>query len=108
MTRNSASRSSGAVSSIVLGPCDAGVVDDDVEAAEPIRRLFDHLKGGVAVDDVAGDRDRFPALPPYLRGHLLSAVPVDVVDGDVRAVLGEVKGDGPPDTASCACDQGDP
>jgi hypothetical protein len=64
----------------------AGVVDDDVDGAEGVDRGGDHLVGGTALGQVAGE-DR--GLAVDLARGLLGDVAVEVVDENLGALAGE-------------------
>ena len=86
-----------------------GVVDEHVDAAEAVDRLADHLHDVVLPGHVTLDEHVPYALPLDLGDagvHLLLGVArllglAQVVDRDVRAVLGEAHGDRLPDARSC-------
>ena len=59
----------------VLAARRAGVVDDDVDAAELGQRLVGQLLDGVEVGHVGHERDDLPALGPDLVGHRLDVAP---------------------------------
>jgi hypothetical protein len=77
-------------------PDDPGVVDEDVDAAEPLDRRLDQGARPLGAGDVGGVVDR--------RG----AVGLDVVDDDARAAGGQQVGIRAPEAAGCAGDDGDP
>ena len=102
---------------------DAGDVDEDVDAAEGVDALADHVLAalgggdGVVVGDgvAAGGGSSYGGRCADLVAHLVGgagvvsgAVDVDagVVDDDVRALLREEQGDGAADAAAGAGDYG--
>jgi hypothetical protein len=64
----------------------AGVVDQDVELAEAVDRRLDELLGHPVRGQVAREQR---GLTVDLRGRLLGALGVEVVDEHARAVLGQ-------------------
>jgi hypothetical protein len=85
----------------------AGVVDDDVEAAEAVHRGLREPLGEARRGDVAGNRHRSPA-GRLDRGHrLLGRLLVEVVDHDGGSVRRELDRDLSPDAASGTGDDGD-
>ena len=96
-------------------PQDAGVADDDVQAAEVVDRSLHHVEAAV----VAGDRivvggslstSGFDLVYDLLGGGGVFALAVrvaaEVVDDDLCAALCEVEGVGPAETVAGASDQG--
>ena len=79
----------------------AGVVDHDVDLPERVDRLLDELVGNATLRQVARERDRLTA---DLVRRLLGDVAVEVVDQDLRALLGEQLGRGATDAARRAGD----
>src|SRR6185369_10172640 len=62
---------------VVVGGGDAGVVVEDVDAAEPLGRCGVHLLHGRLVRDI-----HLQGQPADLAGNLLRRCPVDVGDND--------------------------
>src|SRR5262249_60686581 len=83
-----------------------GVGPGDVEPAERVRRLADHVLDDVLVADVTLLHQGAPPGPLYrLRDLRGLGVVVEVVDGDVGAGLRERDGDGPADASACPGDE---
>jgi len=67
----------------VLGPMLlAGIVDEDVEAAELVDSLLKGLLAKLLVADIAGDGQRFP---PFVLDNLLGLVRIVVLAKDRRS-----------------------
>ncbi len=79
----------------------AGVVDQDVDLAPLVDHLLDELVGDALLGQVSREHQR---LAGDLRRGLLGDVAVDVVDQDLRALLGEQLGGGASDPAGRAGD----
>jgi hypothetical protein len=96
-----------------LRDLDAGVVDQDVEAAELVERVLEHAHDVVFLGDIALDEDVADAVLAHARDtgvNLLLGVLgllglTQIVDGDVCAVLGEADGDRLADTRCPAGDE---
>ena len=84
---------------------DAGAVDHDVDVAEFGLHLLGHGGDRAFRRHVAFDRD---GLPPggFHHFHGVGGV-AEIDDGDVHAVLGQTFGEGLPDAAGGAGDDGD-
>ncbi|MOA20137.1 hypothetical protein D3C78_1405620 [compost metagenome] len=85
----------------------AGVVDDDVDAAEAFHRGLDEAVGEVRSGDAAHAGDGFAAGGADFRDHFLGGSGVQVVDHDFRAIGGQLQGDLTADAAAGAGYQGD-
>jgi len=83
------------------------VVDGDVHPTEALHRPLDHRLHLVGVPHVGLDRQRLPACGPDLLGHLLYVLQLPAAHRHLRASLGKPEGDGPPDAARRAGDDGD-
>src|SRR5690606_31475045 len=83
---------------------DAGVVDEDVAAAEGLLDLLDQRLHLRAVADVAGETLGAAA---DLRGHGVRPGLVTADDRQRRAALGEAPGEGAADATRRAGDEGD-
>ncbi len=70
-------------------PAPADVVDQDVDAAEPRDRGVDQPLGRPLVGEVAGHGQRLASACRDGGGGLLEPGPVDVGDGDARALAGQ-------------------
>ena len=90
-----------------LADVDAGVVDEDVDAAEIAGDALGHGGDGGLVGDVGGDGDRLGAASRQLgdRGVRLRLVAAD--DRDRGAGFGQSAGHAEPDAAIAAGDDGD-
>ena len=84
----------------------AGIVDEDVDAAELAPDALDHARDRHLVGDVGDDRDRLDAAPGKLGGGRLRFGFVASDDGDVRAGFRKTSGDAKPDTAIAAGNDG--
>ena len=104
----------------VLGDLDAGVVDEDVDAAVLVEHLLEHRRrpGPPATRRRRRGSARVPAAAicfmqistPCSIASLVSSAPSgapDVVDRDVDALLAEPDGDGLPDARAASGDDGD-
>src|SRR4029079_15094080 len=76
------------------GLCPAGVVDQDIDAAELLDDPADHRLDALTVGDVGADRD---GTRQRVR-RFLGAGLVQVGDDDGRPLRGQLAGDGPADT----------
>ena len=95
---------------------EAGVVDQDVEAAEGVDRLLHHRRRLLEVGDVGAVGHRLAAerldLGHHLVGHLgggalTGAGGAEVVDDDLRALAGQLEGVRAADAAARAGDDRD-
>src|SRR5262249_42204629 len=86
---------------------DAGVVDEDVDPAEPLGDLVDHAVDLGARGDVGGDGDAGAAVGAELVGQAPGGIGVEVVDDDRRAVAGELPADGAADATGGPGDDSD-
>ena len=86
----------------------AGIVDEDVEAAERGCRLLDHAARLAPLRQVAGDEVRGAAFGADFRGHGFRRLPARiVVHGDRRPVLRKGLGDRRADAGAGAGDEGE-
>ena len=90
-----------------LGDRQAGVVDDEVDAAERQHRLGERGADLLGIGDVDGDRHGDVAVADLGRDPL-GRLGVDVGDDDARSLGGEAVGDGPADARAGTGDEGDP
>ena len=86
---------------------DAGVLHEDVEAAEALQRRGDGRLGAGFFADIACDEGAGPSLAEPLRGRA-AGVLLGVGDDDRRAFLDEALGDALADAARRADDDRDP
>ena len=93
---------------VLVGMLLAGIVDEDVDAAELGHHLLDRAIAEVLVAEIAGDGDRLAPLglddPLRLRRVVMLA---QIEDGDVGALAREQGGDRAADAAVRAGDQRD-
>jgi hypothetical protein len=86
-------------------PARAGVVHEEVDAAERRERLRDHAPGPLPVADVRHDRRPAAAQPPDLGRDGGGAAGLHVVDRDAPPVTGEPERDRAADAGPRARDQ---
>src|SRR6516162_7177643 len=103
LTAISASQASSSVSTTLPG----SVVDEDVEAPEPLRGRRDHPLDVGGAGDVGHDRNRLHALACALRGDGLRVGRVLVGDDEPRAFAGEQQSGRPADAGAAARDDAD-
>jgi hypothetical protein len=85
---------------------DAGIVDHDVQAAEPLRRRVDGVAHFVLDRHVAVDKHDILAVASEGIAQLLARIILDVSDADLGAMLPEEANDGFTDAGGTAGDQG--
>ena len=90
----------------VAVPGEAGVVDEDPDRTEGLRRLLDSRRDLRFVRHVGHDRGGLPPASVMAVSDLASAVGVDIEDRDRVAEGGEVAGDAPADAAGGTGDDG--
>ena len=86
---------------------DAGVVDEDVEAAEFLDGPPDHVPGLGRVADIGRDADRPAAQRDDLGGDGGRSGPIDVRGRDEDALARQPEGDAPADPHRGTRDEGD-
>jgi len=85
---------------------DAGVVDQDIDAAvAKLDRFFRNLTGTRSIVKIGGDEVGLPARRSYLRDRLLAAFHISTYDQYVDAQLRQLVGGGPANSAGPACNQ---
>ena len=89
---------------VAAGP-HAGVVEADVDRAQPVLDLLHHGVDGGLIGDVAADAD---GPSPALAGHVVGTILVDVDDRHPGAGRRERSGRGRSDAAGSPGDDGDP
>lgn len=77
----------------ILHTGDAGVVDQDIGAAETPAGLLQHLPEGFGIRHIAGTVQISDAARLQRRGGLLQGLFFQVADHDIRAALAERQGD---------------
>ena len=85
---------------------DAGIVDEDVEAAEPARRVGDHAPRVGRPANIHLEHDRAATESTHRAGRVLRRQQIGA--GDVGALSRQRERNGAPDTARRAGDEGDP
>src|SRR2546428_11452376 len=83
---------------------DPGVVDQNVEATEPVNRSLDELLGVLAPRDVRSLEQGFSSDGLYRTNRRLPRWLAEVSDDNIRARLGQSYCDGFADPAARACD----
>ena len=86
------------------GQRQGGVVDQDVDAAEPVERLPDDRVGDASGGDIASDGEH--ALTDLAR-HLFRSLVAAHVDGNRRAAVVQPRRRGSTQSARCAGDERD-
>src|SRR6266542_4094539 len=107
LTAISASQVSSSVSTTLPGDAITGVVDEDVEAPEPLHGRRDHALDVGGAGDIGHDRNRLRALACALRGDGLRVGRVLVGDHEPRAFAGEQQSGRPADAGAAARDDAD-
>jgi hypothetical protein len=90
-----------------LAAFDTGVVEREVESAEPIDRLAHELRNAGRVRDIRRDEMRVDTQLGEIHSRLLPALDVDISYRDVDALTSEGQRRGPADTRSRARDDRD-
>src|SRR5690606_4950388 len=84
---------------------DGGVVDDGVEAPEPLHREGDEALGAAFRDEILDVEDG--AVGTDLGDDLLAQLGLEPVDDDAGALDGALDGDGPADAGAASGDDDD-
>ena len=90
-----------------LSDVDAGIVDEDVDAAEFTPDAFDQARDRCLVGDVGNHRDRLDAARGKLGSRRFRLGLVAPDDSDIGAGFCKAPGDAKPDAAIASGDDGD-
>jgi hypothetical protein len=86
---------------------DAGVVEQNIEVAEPAHRLVDHAAAFFGLSHVGGDENCSSATAEDRVAHLPAAFLITARYGNARTFFGKEDGRGLPDPRGAASDDSD-